>query len=377
MTDHERTLDSQPVSRPAALLAVFTLAIGAAFGFVAATTTQSQAVAQPVPIPTDLTESEARVVQLFENASPSVVFVATEQDVVVRNVFGAFRDVRSGTGSGFVWDEDGHIVTNYHVIRAASRVNVTFANGETRNATVIGAAPDKDLAVLRVDPDGLELRPTPVGDSDRLRVGQAVFAIGNPFGLDQTLTTGVVSALGRTIESLNGRTIFDVIQTDAAVNPGNSGGPLLDSAGRLIGVNTAIRSPSGASAGISFAVPADTVRRIVPSLIQTGRVTTPTVGIRFLPPQQARQLGIRRGVLVLEVIEDGPASRAGVRPTLRDPDGSITLGDVIISIDEKPVIVPADLLNILADYEVGDTVIVEVARPSGIVELQVTLDEPI
>ena len=359
------------------MLAVFTLAIGVAFGFVAATTTQSQAVAQPVPIPTDLTESEARVVQLFENASPSVVFVATEQDVLVRNIFGAFRDVRSGTGSGFVWDEDGHIVTNYHVIRAASRVNVTFANGETRNATVIGAAPDKDLAVLRVDPDGLELRPTPVGDSDRLRVGQAVFAIGNPFGLDQTLTTGVVSALGRTIESLNGRTIFDVIQTDAAVNPGNSGGPLLDSAGRLIGVNTAIRSPSGASAGISFAVPADTVRRIVPSLIQTGRVTTPTVGIRFLPPQQARQLGIRRGVLVLEVIEDGPASRAGVRPTLRDPDGSITLGDVIISIDEKPVIVPADLLNILADYEVGDTVIVEVARPSGIVELQVTLDEPI
>ncbi|XHC25003.1 trypsin-like peptidase domain-containing protein [Phycisphaerales bacterium ac7] len=196
MTDQSQALDSQPVLRPAALLAVFTLVIGVAFGFVAAMTTQSQAVAQPVPIPTDLTDSEVRVVQLFENASPSVVFVATEQDVVVRNVFGAFRDVRSGTGSGFVWDEDGHIVTNYHVIRAASRVNVTFANGETRNATVIGAAPDKDLAVLRVDPDGLELRPTPVGDSDRLRVGQAVFAIGNPFGLDQTLTTGVVSALG-------------------------------------------------------------------------------------------------------------------------------------------------------------------------------------
>ncbi len=353
------------------------LAIGIALGAFLQSPRQSEAIAQPIVVQGQLTDAELRVVRLFEEATPSVVFVATEQDVVVRNVFGAFRDVRSGTGSGFVWDKDGHIVTNFHVIRAATRVNVTFSDGQTRPAEVVGTAPDKDLAVLKVDPDGLTLRSTPVGDSEALRVGQSVYAIGNPFGLDRTLTAGVVSALGRTIESLNGRTIYDVIQTDAAVNPGNSGGPLLDSSGRLIGVNTAIRSPSGASAGISFAVPADTVRRIVPSLIRTGRVTTPTIGIRFLPHGQTRQLGIARGVLVLELIEDGPAARAGLRPTTRKSDGSITLGDVIISIDDKPVLVPADLLNILADYEVGDTVLVEVARPSGVVKLRVTLDEPI
>jgi len=358
---------------PAAALLAFGIAIGSTFQ----TSPPAEALAQPAVAAGELTESELRVVRLFEEATPSVVFVATEQDVVVRNVFGAFRDVRSGTGSGFVWDEDGHIVTNFHVIRSATRVNVTFSDGQTKPAEIVGAAPDKDLAVLKVDADGLSLRPTPVGDSEGLRVGQSVYAIGNPFGLDRTLTTGVVSALGRTIESLNGRTIFDVIQTDAAVNPGNSGGPLLDSSGRLIGVNTAIRSPSGASAGISFAVPADTVRRIVPSLIQTGRVTTPTIGVRFLPSAQSRQLGIARGVLVLELIEDGPAARAGLRPTTRSSDGSITLGDVIISIDNKPVVVPADLLNILADYEVGDTVLVEVARPGGVVKLRVTLDDPV
>ena len=358
---------------PAAAL----LALGIVIGSLTQIPRSGEALAQPALAPGELSDAELRVVRLFEEATPSVVFVATEQDVVVRNVFGAFRDVRSGTGSGFVWDEDGHIVTNFHVIRSATRVNVTFADGKTRSAELVGTAPDKDLAVLKVDPTDLSLRPTPVGDSDRLRVGQSVYAIGNPFGLDRTLTAGVVSALGRTIESLNGRTIFDVIQTDAAVNPGNSGGPLLDSSGRLIGVNTAIRSPSGASAGISFAVPADTVRRIVPSLIQTGRVTTPTIGIRFLPHGQSRQLGIRRGALVLELLEGGPAARAGLRPTTRSSDGSITLGDVIISVDDKPVVVPADLLNILADYEVGDTVTVEVARPDGVVKLRVVLDDPI
>jgi S1-C subfamily serine protease len=358
-------------------LAAALLALGFAAGSLFDASRPSDALAQPAPETDGLTESEQRVVRLFEEASPSVVFVATEQDVVVRSVFGSFQDVRSGTGSGFVWDDSGHIVTNFHVIRAASRVNVTFADGQTRAAELVGTAPDKDLAVLKVDPDDLSLRPTPVGDSDRLRVGQSVYAIGNPFGLDRTLTAGVVSALGRTIEALSGRTIYDVIQTDAAVNPGNSGGPLLDSSGRLIGVNTAIRSPSGASAGISFAVPADTVRRIVPSLIDTGRVTTPTIGIRFLPHAQSRQLGIARGVLVLELIEGGPAARAGLRPTTRSSDGSITLGDVIISIDGKPVVVPADLLNILADYEVGDTVLVEVARPGGVVKLRVTLYDPV
>ncbi len=367
-----------PSARPSLVFpAIALLSIGFVLGSVLDRSHRSEAIAQPEARASELTESELRVVRLFEEATPSVVFVATEQDVVVRNVFGAFRDVRSGTGSGFVWDTEGHIVTNFHVIRGATRVNVTFADGQTRAAEIIGAAPDKDLAVLRVDPEGLKLRATPVGDSERLRVGQSVYAIGNPFGLDRTLTTGVVSALGRTIESLNGRTIYDVIQTDAAVNPGNSGGPLLDSSGQLIGVNTAIRSPSGASAGISFAVPADTVRRIVPSLITTGRVTTPTIGIRFLPMSQSRQLGIARGVLVLETIEGGPAAAAGIRPTTRSEDGTLTLGDVIISIDNKPILVPADLLNILADYEAGDIVEVEVARPSGILSLRVTLAEPI
>lgn len=351
------------------------LVLGLCAGFGLASGPLRPAVAdRPEPL-NDLAPEERRVVRLFEESSPSVVFVATEQEVVIRSVLGAYRDVRAGTGSGFVWDQQGHIVTNYHVIRAATRVNVTFADGQTRPASVIGSAPDKDLAVLRVNPDGLALRSTPVGDSDRLRVGQSVYAIGNPFGLDQTLTTGVVSALGRTIESLNGRTIFDVIQTDAAVNPGNSGGPLLDSSGRLIGVNTAIRSPSGASAGISFAVPSDTVRRIVPSLIRTGRVTAPTLGIRYLPHQQAAQIGITRGVLVLETIDGGPAHTAGMRPTVRNDDGSIRLGDVIIAIDNKPIRVPADLLNILADYEVGATVKVRIARTDRVVEVPVTLGE--
>lgn len=370
-----RTRTSRPIALfwPGAALLAIGFAVGAALDGPRA----SEALAQPDAIASELTEAEWRVVRLFEEATPSVVFVATEQDVIVRNVFGRFEQIRSGTGSGFVWDTNGHIVTNFHVIRGASRVNVTFADGQNRAAEIIGVAPDKDLAVLKVDPQALTLRPTPVGDSERLRVGQSVYAIGNPFGLDRTLTTGVVSALGRTIEAMNGRTIYDVIQTDAAVNPGNSGGPLLDSSGRLIGVNTAIRSPSGASAGISFAVPADTVRRIVPSLIEVGRVTTPTIGIRFLPQGQDRRLGISRGVLVLDVIEGGPADRAGVRPTVRSSDGSFTLGDVIISVDDKPVVVSADLLNILADYEPGDTVRVQVARPSGIVELRVTLDDPL
>ncbi|MFI4853410.1 MAG: S1C family serine protease [Phycisphaerales bacterium JB065] len=371
---------TQPTpARPSPLFypAIALLSIGFALGTVFDLTRQSDAIAQPEAVRGELTDSELRVVHLFEEATPSVVFVATEQDVVVRNIFGSFEQVRSGTGSGFVWDEDGHIVTNYHVIRGATRVNVTFSDGQTRPAEIVGVAPDKDLAVLQVDPEGLTLRPTPVGDSDALRVGQSVYAIGNPFGLDRTLTTGVVSALGRTIESISGRTIYDVIQTDAAVNPGNSGGPLLDSGGRLIGVNTAIRSPSGASAGISFAVPADTVRRIVPSLIRTGRITTPTIGIRFLPTSQARQLGIARGVLVLETIEGGPAATGGILPTTRASDGTITLGDVIIAIDDKPVLVPADLLNILADYEAGDTVEVEVARPKGIAKVRVTLADPL
>ena len=225
-----------------------------------------------------LTASEVSTIKLFENAAPSVCFITTSnvrQDYWSRNVM----EIPGGTGSGFVWDNKGHIVTNYHVIQKADRYQVTLSDQSTYEAELVGVAPDKDLAVLRIDVPKRNLRPIPVGNSVDLRVGQSVFAIGNPFGLDQTLTTGIVSALGREIQSVAKIPIRDVIQTDAAINPGNSGGPLLDSSGRLIGVNTAIYSPSGASAGIGFSIPVNVVRWVVPDLIQFGKVKRPVMGI--------------------------------------------------------------------------------------------------
>ncbi len=319
----------------------------------------------------DLAADEQATIEIFENASPSVVYitnVAVRSDLFGLNV----TEIPQGTGSGFVWDAAGHVVTNTHVIAGASGLKVTLSDHSNWDARVVGESPDKDLAVLWIGAPPGRLRPIPLGESHDLEVGQKVFAIGNPFGLDQTLTTGIVSALGRSIQAVTGRTIEDVIQTDAAINPGNSGGPLLDSAGRLIGVNTAIYSPSGSSAGIGFAVPADIINRVVPQLIEHGKVIRPQLGIVPGPGNIPHRLGVE-GVLVLNVLEGGGAQGAGLRGTRRSENGSVLLGDIIVKVDDQPVASVDELLNALEQYKVGDDVTVTYLRDGETQTTPVTL----
>jgi S1-C subfamily serine protease len=272
-------------------------------------------------------------------------------------------EYEAGRGSGFVWDSDGHIVTNYHVVRGATAgLKVTMADQSVLDADIIGIAPEKDLAVLRVYYDADRLQPLPIGRSDELLVGQNVLAIGNPFGLDQTLTTGIISALGRTIPSAdNDSDIDNVIQTDAAINPGNSGGPLIDSSGRLIGVNTAIASPSGAYAGVGFAIPVDTVRWVVPDLIEHGRVHRPSLGFTHWSIATNRRFDFA-GVMVQNIVADGPAAQADLRGTYRDENGRVVFGDIVIAIDGQSIATPGDLLLLLEAHEIGDTVAVTYMR---------------
>ncbi|KAE8694146.1 Protease Do-like 1 [Hibiscus syriacus] len=307
--------------------------------------------------PRKLQPDELATVRLFQENTPSVVNItnlAARQDAFTLYLL----EVPQGSGSGFVWDKDGHVVTNYHVIRGASDLKVTFADQSTYDAKVVGFDRDKDVSVLRVDAPKDKLRPVPVGTSADLLVGQKVYAIGNPFGLDHTLTTGVISGLRREISSAaTGRPIQDVIQTDAAINPGNSGGPLLDSLGNLIGINTAIYSPSG----VGFSIPIDTVSGIVDQLVKFGKVTRPILGIKFAPDQSVEQLGVS-GVLVLDAPANGPAGKAGLRPTKRDAYGRLILGDIITSVNGKKVTNGTDLYRILDQCKVGDKVTVEVLR---------------
>lgn len=318
------------------------------------------------------TDHEVATINLFERAAPSVVFITTSnvrRDYWSRNV----SEIPRGSGSGFVWDKKGHIITNYHVIQGADKATVTFADQTTYPATLVGAAPEKDLAVLRIDTENTPLQPIPVGASDDLRVGQSVFAIGNPFGLDQTLTTGVISALGREIESVGKVPIRDVIQTDAAINPGNSGGPLLDSQGKLIGVNTAIFSPSGAYAGVGFSIPSHVVDWVVPDLIKFGKINRPTLGVELASPQVMRRIGMD-GILILEVLRGGAAEKYGLQPTRRMRNGSIVLGDVITSINGEKVANRGELILILEKYKPGDQVTVAIVRDYKPVEVELTLD---
>jgi S1-C subfamily serine protease len=301
----------------------------------------------------------------------NITAIGVQRDLFTLNLY----QIPQGTGSGFVWDTRGNVITNFHVIQNADAAQVTLADQSNWRARVVGVAPDKDLAVLRIDAPANRLQPIPIGTSKDLHVGQSVFAIGNPFGLDQTLTTGVISALNREIESITRRPIQGVIQSDAAINPGNSGGPLLDSAGRLIGVNTAIYSPSGASAGIGFAIPVDTVNRIVPELIRSGKITRPGLGVQIADEQIAQRLGVS-GVLVVDVAKGSAASKAGIQPTRRDSEGRLRLGDVIVAIDGKNVVTPNDLFLLLEKYKVGDIVTVSLLRDGKTVQAKVAL-EPI
>ncbi|HEY6999814.1 MAG TPA: trypsin-like peptidase domain-containing protein [Candidatus Binatia bacterium] len=321
----------------------------------------------------ELLTDEKSTITLFRQASPSVVnitAIGVERDLFTLNLY----QIPQGTGSGFVWDTNGDIITNFHVIQQADAAQVTLADQSNWKARIVGVAPDKDIAVLRIDAPGNRLRPIPIGTSKDLQVGQSVFAIGNPFGLDQTLTTGVISALNREIESVTRRPIQGVIQSDAAINPGNSGGPLLDSAGRLIGVNTAIYSPSGTSAGIGFAIPVDIVNRIVPELIRSGKVTRPGLGIQIADEQIAERLGVT-GVLVVDVTRGSAAAKAGIQPTRRDREGRLRLGDVITGIDGQKIESSNDLYLILEKYKVGDAVTVTMLRNGQSVQARLTLEE--
>jgi S1-C subfamily serine protease len=313
-----------------------------------------------VPRRNDFAIIERTTTEVFKQASPSVVSVANK--TLVQDFFGfQVYEVPQGTGSGFIWDKQGHIISNLHVVYGASAIRVTLRNGSVFDATVVGADPDHDIAVLKIAAPAEALVPLQVGTSRDLEVGQWVMAIGNPYGLDTSLSVGVVSALGRTITSMTDRQIFDVIQTDAAINPGNSGGPLLDFSGRLIGINTAIVSPSGGYAGVGFAVPVDTVRRIVPQLIAHGKVRRAGFGVRVLPDHVAQQAGVE-GVAILSVEPRSAAARAGLEGVRRTLSGNFALGDVIVKVDALPVRNNDDLVAVLDRHEVGDAVDVTLVR---------------
>jgi S1-C subfamily serine protease len=322
----------------------------------------------------DLAADEQSTIELFENSRASVVYISTRQqvrDFWTRNVFSVPR----GTGSGFIWDDAGHVVTNFHVIQGASEATVRLADGRDYKAGLVGVSPAHDIAVLRIGVGFQQPPPVPIGTSQDLKVGQKVFAIGNPFGLDWTLTTGIISALDRSLPSDSGPTIEHLIQTDAAINPGNSGGPLLDSAGRLIGITTAIFSPSGASAGVGFAVPVDTVNRVVPQLIRSGRYIRPALGIEIDAGINNRlgEMLQTTGVFVLGVEPDSAAEQAGLRSARIAQDGSFVAGDLIMGLDGRTITGVSELLGRLDDYKVGETVRLTVRRDGRELDVPVTL----
>ena len=321
-------------------------------------------------LPAGLLPEERRDIDIFRRASESVVNITS---TALRRSFFSLREVEQGAGSGFFWDGDGHIVTNFHVVEGGNRFFVTLPDQQELEAEVVGVAPEKDLAVLKVKRGESRFEPLSIGNSADLIVGQRVLAVGNPFGLDQTLTTGVLSALGRELTSPAGRTIRDVIQTDAAINPGNSGGPLLDSSGRLIGVNTAIYSPSGASAGIGFAIPVDTVRRLVPQLIENGRPIQPGVyGLEFLSDYLGRRFGID-GVAVRDVRRRSQAEQLGFEGIGVTRSGRYVLGDVVVGANGRQIQRLDNLLDVFEEAGVGGDVTLMVERGRNRREVEIKL----
>jgi len=325
-----------------------------------------------LPMPTGLSDGERRDIETFRRASASVVNITSIVEVRRSRFSLDVTEIPQGSGSGFIWDREGHVVTNFHVLEGGRRWTVTLADQSTHEALLVGVAPDKDLAVLKIDAPQEQLIPLPVGRSHDLAVGQRVLAIGNPFGLDQTLTVGVVSALGRELRSPSGRTIRDVVQTDAAINPGNSGGPLLNSSGSLIGVNSAIYSPSGASAGIGFSVPVDTVRRLIPEILEFGRPIRPGIGVTLLPDSLLRRVDVE-GVAIQAVESTGPAARAGLEGIQTDRGGRRYLGDVITGVNGDSVANFDELASAFERSGVGSTVELAILRDGGIITVGVDL----
>jgi S1-C subfamily serine protease len=320
----------------------------------------------------DLAADEISTIELFQQVSPSVVHVTSV--AVLRDVFTMdVREMRAGTGSGFIWDTEGHIVTNLHVIREGQGAVVTLADNSNHSARLVGFDTANDIAVLKIDVPAGTLTPISIGESSDLKVGQKVFAIGSPFEFDHTLTTGVIGGLNRTFGTATG-TIHNAIQTDAAINPGNSGGPLLDSAGRLIGVNTAIVSESGGSHGIGFAIPVDLVNVAVPDLIRTGTISRPWLGVVVREDYAFKQTS-KSGVLVQQVVPGGPADKSGILPMRRGENNLETLaGDRIVAINEDPIRTARDLLDLLTRYRAGDTVTVTILRIGETHDVPVTLE---
>ncbi len=354
------------------LSAGLALALGLAWLWPADVQSKSQAQPRAVQARGPLDAAEQNNIAVFKKTSPSVVHITTlttSRDLFSFNV----TQQASGTGTGFIWDAEGHIVTNFHVIQGGSGATVTLSDQSNYPAKLVGVFPDRDLAVLRIDAPKDKLAPIAVGSSRDLQVGQAVYAIGNPFGLDQTLTQGIVSALNREIESVTRRTIRGAIQTDAAINPGNSGGPLLDSAGRLIGVNTSIYSPSGASAGIGFAIPVDEVNRIVPRLITDGRMIRPALGVTAAPANLSQALKLPKGVALVRISPGSPAAQAGLQAFARARDGSIVHGDVITAINDEAIEDLDDMLSYLERRQVGERVTLSLWRAGKARKQQVQL----
>lgn len=377
-----RPTPPRPGAGPAWVLLFFVLVAGGLAGWLisrAVWNYESRTVgAEPRPVEPRgaLSDEEKSTIQIFKQTNPSVVFINTVSQQM--DFFtGDTREVPLGTGSGFVWDKAGHIVTNFHVVNNSSGAQVTLSDHKAYPARVIGVSPSNDLAVLQIVAPADRLRPILVGSSQDLQVGQQVFAIGDPFGFDQTLTTGIISALGRTIRSPAGNAISNVIQTDAPINPGNSGGPLVDSSGRLIGVNAAIVSPSGSNAGIGFAIPVDTVNRIVPQLIQHGRIARPKIGVELsdrISQAIDSELGVE-GVLIVGVQPNSPAAEAGLRGT-RQTFGGVIPGDIIQKVGDVSVTNSEQFYSALENYKSGDTVALQIYRDSDTQNVSVKLGPP-
>lgn len=321
----------------------------------------------------DLLSVETKTIEIYRKVVPSTVNVSNIK--LARNSFYGEVEVPQGAGSGFVWDHQGHIVTNYHVVQGGQAFVVTFHNDPKQyKATIVGTAAAKDIAVLKLTEKPTKLTPIPVGTSKDLQVGQYSFAIGSPFGLDYTLTTGVISALGRKIDGIGGVKINNMIQTDAAINMGNSGGPLLDSSAALIGMNTVIFSTSGSSAGLGFAVPVDTINAIVPQLIKHGKLIRPGLGIGIVPDEQkARMMQTSKGIIIYYVDEKGGAAKAGLKGMTQDKYGRIYLGDIILNVDGQEVNNLDDIYQVLEKKAIGDSVLVEYRREGKLLKSKVIL----